>query len=114
MSILIKGMEMPKSCFNCHLRKNNICYGKEKVIRDSTDRPLTIYELERIFPIRVLEDCPLVEIPSKHGDLIDRDELKAKIEKLKMKSENGYINVGLTMALGLLQKSAPTIIEAEG
>jgi len=104
MSVLIKGMEMPKCCGMC-----NAFFEKG----DGFSCTITDTEVERLWYKRN-KDCPLVEIPSKHGDLIDRDELKAKIEKLKMKSENGYINVGLTMALGLLQKSAPTIIEAEG
>ena len=103
MSVLIKGMEMPESCFHCPLR-NNICYEKEKVIRDSMGRRLTVYELEKIF--RVLEDCPLVEIPSKHGDLIDRDELLELLVK-----DNDYAT---RLCFEGDIKEMPTIIEAEG
>ena len=69
MSVLIKGMNMPKSCrpgdcplavWACELWKsvNNLGEKKEKH-----------------------KDCPIVEIP-EHGDLIDRDDLLKK--KIKM------------------------------
>jgi len=105
MSVLIKGMEMPKSCFRCPLI-NNICYEKEKVIRDSMGRRLTVYEFEKI--ARILEDCPLVELPSKHGDLIDRQELLRLLDD----SDFSYNSEAFTVVTEVLE-SSPTIIEAE-
>lgn len=58
MSVLIKGMEMPKSCFKCDI------YCKE--FYESG-------ESSEIF-VKRLENCPLVELPEKHGRLIDVDE----------------------------------------
>lgn len=76
MSILIKGMEMPKNCGECSFLQESVWRGKMFpcvcvaggfVVKPSeTD----------------LKDglCPLVELPEKHGRLIDADEL---IEDLK-------------------------------
>ena len=57
MSVLIKGMEMPKHCGYCRFRYDGICHALQK----------TQY---------AVTDCPLIALPD-HGDLIDRDELKA-------------------------------------
>lgn len=56
MSILIKGVDMPKNCVLCFYRDNfhNYCpYESNK---------------ER--------DCPLIEVPTPHGRLIDADALQ--------------------------------------
>lgn len=59
MSIIIKGMDMPKDCSYCILANehiNGLCKKKYYC------------RLEADF-----EHCPLVEIPTPHGRLIDRD-----------------------------------------
>lgn len=55
MSVLIKGMEMPKGCDDCFL-------------------PL------RYCPHAMKEngECPLVELPTQHGRLIDAEALVGK------------------------------------
>lgn len=58
MSILIKGMEMPKDCWQCPFEK---C-----VLRVLVDRH---------------PDCPLVEVPASHGRLIDAEKLERDIEE---------------------------------
>ena len=70
MSILIKGMEMPKyGCDHCFLRTGNYCGKIEK------DEAVVEYakKSERH------PDCPLVPVPP-HGRLIDADELGAKCD----------------------------------
>jgi len=62
MSILIKGINKPKSCFNCYFNMYD-CHCKinsGKIDRDdwTCDKP-----------------CPIVEVPVPHGDLIDRNAL---------------------------------------
>ena len=52
MSVLIKGMEMPKSCITCRME----CIAR---IHDSTKRS---------------KDCPLVSVPAPHGRLVDIDK----------------------------------------
>jgi hypothetical protein len=68
MSVLIKGMEMPMVCRTCqfllyinHYDELGVCGRTRKdvtQIRDKRD-----------------EDCPLIEIPPEHGDLIDRNKI---------------------------------------
>ena len=58
MSIIVKGMKMPTNCKHCPFIVSTICYITNK---DN----LNVRQ----------DDCPLVEIPEKHGDLIDRDWL---------------------------------------
>ncbi len=76
MSVLVKNMKMPKDCPQCPLSSWSpitdeflgcfIVPGKryavlsDKEYAESTKRP---------------DWCPLVELPEKHGDLIDRDAL---------------------------------------
>lgn len=84
MSVLIKGMEMPHSCASCLWEFQNYCY----LINDrveSCDRNTK---------------CPLVELPTPHGRLIDADEL------LKHKTDHEMISTHLVW-------NAPTIIEEE-
>ena len=63
MSILIKGMEMPKSCVDCNMPMEwcNKWIGVENGKRS--------------------EDCPLVPVPP-HGALIDRDDFFAACPEL--------------------------------
>lgn len=68
MSILIKGMEMPTSCWRCPF-----CL----TVDPDTYRCIpTGQEFESTFDAidHIVLDCPLVEVPP-HGDLIDRDAL---------------------------------------
>ena len=68
MSVLIKGMKMPTSCYYCGL----------------TDT--SFINCQAFSPSRLLEDdceerrpewCPLVELPDHHGRLFDQDDVKA-------------------------------------
>ena len=57
MSVVIKDMQMPDHCWECWLMRNMICGASGKLIPSSGKR----------------KHCPLVALPDKHGDLIDRD-----------------------------------------
>lgn len=64
MSVIIKGMQMPKDCFSCPLKEEGFCnitnaYAAQIYKRNS--------------------DCPLVELPEHHGKLIDVDEMKLNL-----------------------------------
>ena len=58
---------MPKTCNDCGLR-------------DSFDCWITDSYIEARFSKRN-EDCPLVEIPTPHGDLVDRNKLLAEYDR---------------------------------
>ena len=68
MSVLVKGMKMPESCYYCGLADTSFinCMAFEKPIL-----------LEDDCEERRPDWCPLVALPDKHGDLIDRDAFRA-------------------------------------
>ena len=72
MSVLIKGMEMPECCGKCWAIN---VYG---------DYPICLITGEtRGYNFRIrerrMDKCPLVEVPTPHGRLIDADALKEVI-----------------------------------
>lgn len=69
MSVLIKGMEMPSSCYKCHLRQRN---GMDIVCPVAPER-FSVADVN-ILEYR-LDSCPLVPV-APHGDLIDQDEYR--------------------------------------
>lgn len=99
MSILIKGMEMPKSCFYCPFR--------EKVNPDDYVCMALNKEFEETFSLIAVKrhkDCPLVPVPP-HGRLADLDKIENEIALL---SPEGYTTGGIRLILDY----APTIIPA--
>ena len=97
MSVLIKGMKMPESCSRCEL----VGDGSDAVFSWSCPFVGEIYKIGRLTKGR-LDDCPLVEIPTPHGRLIDADEITAFREL-----ERNGVNVESL-------NEFPTILEAEG
>ena len=63
MSLIIKGMEMPQSCIYCPCYKE---YHKCGAVRGGT--------IQTSWTKRP-DNCPLVEVPTSHGDLIDKSTL---------------------------------------
>jgi hypothetical protein len=61
------------------------------------------------------KDCPLIEVPKPHGDLIDRDALNIG-EYEREDDDTGTLEISLGGLLDLYHKmkNAPTVIEAEG
>ena len=109
MSVLIKGMEMPKACEWCSF-----------ISTFTTESGLgcrcEVEKFEFWDYSKRQENCPLVEIPTPHGRLIDADRLMEVIEKNSYllkgyynSLENGMFLTGIKQAIN----EAPTIIEAE-
>ena len=96
MSVLIKDMEMPKSCVSCRLYKRLGC------------------ELEDLVT-NAVQGCPLTEVPTLHGRLIDADALEDKLNGLfRMRDYDriDFYNHAIADCLATV-RNAPTIIEAE-
>ncbi|MBQ3285416.1 MAG: hypothetical protein IJH40_07220 [Ruminococcus sp.] len=101
-SILIKDMDMPKSCEDCvfcQVVPNSLdvyfCYADKNnrhVRRGYNEKP---------------SFCPLAEISTPHGDLIDRDDLLYEINRSTFVERYDYNTAYDAAAL------AETIIEAE-
>lgn len=97
MAVMIKGMEMPKSCMACDLFVNDE-YCPVLKYKPRNDQILTA------------SCCPLVEIPTSHGRLIDADEFEKENEYFW---DLDFINPMYSDTLSDLVNAAPTIIEAE-
>lgn len=95
MSILIKGMEMPKDCNKCPMTVDGYC----RIIGYPNGDAI----IKRYKPLW----CPLVEVP-KHGRLIDADALETEWEVL---DEDGCVEMEYYSIEAI--ENAPTIIEAE-
>lgn len=90
MSILIKGMEMPKGCDDCFL-------------------PL------RYCPRAMKEkgECPLVELPTPHGRLIDAEGLSKLLMEYAKLSEYRSASWGFLFCANVIKIIKP-VVEAEG
>lgn len=108
MSVLIKGMKMPHSCIGCRfcehgsinewdlycgINNKHIGNWDDKHINNGWRRP----------------DCPLVEVPTPHGRLVDADALKATF-CAECNHTITCEDCDIDYHIGRL---APTIIEAE-
>lgn len=102
MSVLIKGMEMPKSCEYCDL-----CSDDGYCLAMGGDSLWDVLpEGAEYFPTGwKYEGCPLVEVPAPHGRLIDADALMKKCQ-------NPYHGIRQWVEDFDIVK-APTVIEAE-
>lgn len=93
MSVLIK-MEMPNNCRDCPLEDAYDGYNCRIIPKSANwglgERPSW---------------CPLVEVPTPHGDLIERDKLR----------EKEFIHDGDAYAVVMSRdiRNAPTIIPAD-
>lgn len=98
MSLIIKGMEMPCMCCVCPCHDWDM-EANRYYCQALKDEPRIIDENTR------RDDCPLAEIPTPHGRLIDADALQAEADSQPCFWE-GVIDE-------LMVSEAPTIIEAE-
>lgn len=78
MSVLIKNMEMPNKCWDCELF-DELAIHFTGITAPNTDIGWCRGCKKEILDIDYKEHkpiwCPLVEIPTPHGDLIDREKL---------------------------------------
>lgn len=101
MSVLIKGMDMPKNCVTCHLNKgglfcpampDNFC----GYCSDSEEDPIPNW-------------CPLVEVPDNHGRLIDASRVIDVIDILEEKGESE----ALWKQMKYIVDDTPTVIPSD-
>ena len=67
MSFIVKGMDIPKNCLECSysIERENIC----SITGGGCD-----------WNYKRSPHCPLIEIPTPHGRLIDAEDVKKKWE----------------------------------
>lgn len=110
MSILIKGMKMPKDCPMCpcaHWNKIDKLTGCELVWRYVPDSEIDYWQSDKR-----PDWCPLIEVPTPHGRIIDADEFRKVVDGLPS-CYNGFSDAyDKSCIIGLIDEM-PTIIEAE-
>ena len=92
MSVIVKGMEMPRDCYECKAWSN--CFDEKP--------PFNMFK----------SVCPLVEVKEPHGRLIDADKLSEKAYWDYNEATHGYNNFKIVSNHDI--EDAPTVIEAEG
>lgn len=93
MSVLIEGMPIPKDCTVCPFR---MIFGCFEYTNEQWNEVSNNFEGKRI------NNCPLKDVPSPHGRLIDGDALAEKFDY------QGWIETAISI------EHEPTIIEPEG
>lgn len=94
MSVIIKGMEMPQRCMDCGVDTGLCGLWNGYAERYSRRHP----------------KCPLVEIPTPHGRLVD---IKS-VEDRKFTTVDNEYERWWNGAIDSIINNAPTVIEAEG
>ena len=100
MSILISGMNKPKSCLECPFFNGatNYCSVVQYSLRNDQ--------------VILTSPCPLVEVPTPHGDLVDRDVVAENIrQRLGIRNLDYLLETEKPIAMSI--KEAPTVIESE-
>lgn len=105
MSVLIKGIEMPQSCYDCSFQ-HPCKHDEDKDYCVVIDDFLYCYNMEA-------NNCPLVEIPP-HGRLIDADAVLNAIKKaMEDDSEIADVYKEDYAAVSDWLYTAPTVIPAD-
>ena len=123
MSVLIKGMKMPKTCEDCQFHRYH-SHHEYVCVATPLFYPMNLANSEGIRK----DWCPLVELPEKHGRLIDADAFADRIKSIIERQGyddsiiDGCLTVGevLNAVIADLKgmtlygyEDAPTVIEAE-
>ena len=112
VSIIIRGMQMPSECGYCPLCRYFYSAGITNCMLMQT--PLAEDYKTIRFEGRH-KDCPLVELPEKHGRLIDADALKDTLDYyIREAGWSEEINKALGWVKDEFIDSERTIVEAEG
>ena len=107
MSVLIRGMEMPKNCDECYF----VGYGYP----DWCGLPQIPNGKDEIVDINTRPDwCPLVELPANHGPLIDQ---RATVNRLS-RDVAAYGQSALPMMIAVSKtiedvKRMPVVVEED-
>lgn len=118
MSVFVKGMEMPTSCEGC-----DFGYPFRNYIGDGAYNPSGYYcrRLKRLINEykSIPDNCPLAEVPTPHGRLIDADDLRQKMYHKAFETESNMQkwDSGCWIRYKMFEEAetnASTIIEAEG
>ena len=87
MSVIVMGMEMPKCCADCtggmyeRNEHDELCFVCG-FIKNQHPWECEHAEIDGIDTTKARANfCPLIEVPTPHGDLVDRTELLAEYDR---------------------------------
>lgn len=106
MSLLIKGVEFPVECQSCPCCADVGSIVASDYFCTADD---TAPDIDNIW--EKLPNCPLVNVPTPHGRLIDADEVIKRIAKAFLDKPWGGMDFGCKIEE--IIDSIPTVIEAE-
>lgn len=113
MSYVVKGYKFPQSCRECWLVYPEGLHNCSCILTDK------YWEFEEEMPSNSrLPECPLVELPTPHGRLIDADRLikvlQDTLDNYPDNHNDGKVveKLVVTMCKRYIE-SAPTVIKAE-
>lgn len=98
MSVLIRGMKMPKNCAECPVALS----GKYCRINQT-------YTTYIKLPIRP-DNCPLAELPEKHGRLVEFIDVATTTDE---DTGTETVNLGEAFAAYFKMRESKSVIEAE-
>lgn len=104
MSLYIKDAYLPDNCYDCDM----LSFYSSDIDEWHYCAQIGI---DKILPIKChenrLPNCPLIEIPESHGDLIDRDYLLSKLSGVSIET------MKTLQLIKELIETAPAVIEKE-
>ena len=69
MSVIVRGMEMSKNCIECRFRQYEYCDLQRQDV-------YAVNIMDYALSLERHPSCPLIEIPTPHGRLIDADAIQ--------------------------------------
>ena len=111
MSVLLRDMEMPKTCAYCRF-----IYADPNIEYEQPDGTKMVGGCCCCFTGNVIwntkrdDDCPLGDVPTPHGKLVDASVAYDKIAEAAGEGSGNYVDMDV-VDRGLSE--TPTIIEAE-
>lgn len=119
MSVVIKGMKIPKGCSFCKMKEQNR-HGQCSITGTEWEND-TMILLNFDSDKERLSDCPLVEIPANHGRLIDADDLMKRYNLTEATKYGNYTreqqefsySTMMMYEIADMVDDAPVVIDAE-
>ena len=113
MSVIMRGMEMPAMCSDCPFN-SGMCLPKGEYYCECPSRNIQGSKITRAMDEDCRHpDCPLVELPEKHGRLIDADFVIEKAS-YEAKAMDEPFKSNFDVLVEWIVDKTPTVIEAEG
>lgn len=112
MSIIIKGMEMPTNCADCPLNYDQMACGVTGTRWWSDSMVIMNFDSDK----ERMPNCPLIEVPTPHGRLIDGDFEEQHYTSMTTNPTPDVTEQDKQNSLIIIEalRMAKTVIEAEG